>query len=48
MESDIFSVIEEALSWAGYKIYDDDKDSIVVHHQNGESDYRIRVTEIAL
>ena len=47
MSSDIFEVIEAALSRAGYVILDgEDKDSIIIRHKNSDSDYEIKVSEI--
>ena len=45
--SDIFDVIETALARAGYKIMDGDKTSVIVRHTNSDTDYEIRLTEIA-
>lgn len=47
MESDIFSVIEEALARAGYKVLDGDEYSVIIRHPNCDSDYEIRIREIA-
>ena len=47
MESDIFTVIESALALAGYKVLDGDGDSIIIRHPNSDSDYKIKVEEIA-
>lgn len=47
MESDIFAVIEAALARAGYKILDGDHNSVIIRHPNSDSDYVIRVEEIA-
>lgn len=47
MESDIFEVIETALARAGYKIMDGDSNSIIIRHANSDSDYEIKVNEIA-
>ena len=47
MNSDVFEVIETALSRAGYVILDgEDKDSIIVRHKNSDSDYEIKVSEL--
>lgn len=47
MKSDIFEVIENALARAGYKILDGDADSIIIRHANSDSDYQIKVAEVA-
>lgn len=45
MESDIFEVIESALAKAGYKVLDGDGDSIIIRHNNSDTDYQIHVKE---
>lgn len=45
MESDIFEVIETALAKAGYKVLDGDRDSIIIRHNNSDTDYKIHVRE---
>ena len=47
MESDIFEVIETALTRAGYKILDGNNDSIIVRHKNSDYDYEIKVNEVS-
>lgn len=47
MVSDIFEVIETALSKAGYIIYDGNKDSIIVRLKNSDIDYELKVIKIA-
>lgn len=46
MESDIFDVIENALSMAGYIILDGDADSIMIRYKNSDRDYEIKVSEM--
>ena len=45
MGSDIFEVIESALTKAGYKVLDGDRDSIIIRHNNSDTDYKIHVRE---
>lgn len=45
MESDIFEIIEFALSKAGYVIADGEGYSIIVRHGNSDRHYRIQVAE---
>lgn len=45
MESDIFEVIETALKKAGYRVLDGDRYSIVIRHENSDTDYKISVNE---
>ena len=45
MESDIFEVIESALTKAGYKVLDGDGNSIIIRHSNSDTDYQIHVKE---
>jgi hypothetical protein len=52
MESDIFTVIEDALTRAGYEVIGEDKRyedgySIVIRHPNSDFNYSIRVEELA-
>lgn len=44
--SDVFEVIEAALTKAGYKIMDGDETSIIIRHSNSDTDYEIRLTEL--
>lgn len=46
MESDIFDVIDNALTRAGYVVLDGDQDCVIIRHKNSDIDYEIKVSEI--
>lgn len=46
MESDIFEVIETALHAGGYTVLDGDSNSIIIRHENSDTEYVITVEEI--
>ena len=46
MESDIFDIIEESLTRAGYQVLDGDRNSIILRHPNSDNEYIVNVKEM--
>lgn len=46
MESDIFDIIEAALNNGGYQVLDGNRNSIIVRHENSDTEYVITVVDM--
>lgn len=46
MESDIFDIIETALHNGGYQVLNGDSNSIIIRHENSDTEYVITVEDM--
>lgn len=43
----ILEIVESALAKAGYKVLDGDRETVIVREAGSDTDYKIKVTEVA-